>query len=114
MKKVLLMAMLLSSVTSLAMDISKSQDGPSETATEKKKSGGSSASLYSDVECDMSDFTCSKIIRDIARQEAIAYLLIDSKQVSSVLQQVMDSYRKADPSLLELSDEDLIYFLASE
>lgn len=114
MKRTFVLMALLLSVQANAFDMSKEVVGQPKVE-EKKSSGGSSASLYSDVECDMSDYTCSKIIIDLGRQEALAYIMAnDGSEASAVLKQAIQVYRNANLETADLSDDEVIYLLATE
>lgn len=121
MKKTLVLMALLMSAQAFAFEASsKKEDGlqpPAQQEEEKKKTGlsSSSESLYTDVECDMSDYTCYKIIMDLGRQEAIAHVMAGGNaEKSTVLVQAIDVYKKLVPEAQNLTDEEVIYLLATE
>lgn len=106
MKKTLLLMTLIMSVQANAVE------------EEKKNNIGissSSGSLYSDVECDMTDYTCNKIIMDLGRQEAIAQIVEGrGSEGSAVLKQAIQVYKKLNPQAKALSDDEIIYLLVTE
>lgn len=119
MKKTLVLMALFMSAQAFAFDVSTEKDygmSPIQEEQEKKKTGlSSSESLYSDVECDMSDYTCYKVIMDLGRQEAIAHVMAGGNgEKSTVLAQAIDVYRNLVPLAQNLTDEEIIYLLATE
>lgn len=119
MKKSLILIAILMSSQTFAFESSNNKDKDTQaTVTEEKKSKGissSSGSLYTEVECDMSDYTCYRIILDLGRQEAIAHI-IDGGDVghrTTLLNQAIEAYRKVNPAAEVMSDEEVIYLLAT-
>lgn len=114
---IVLLAMVLS-VQSYAFESTSSKDKDLQaTVAEKEKKfdiSSSSASLYTDVECDMSDYTCSKIIMDLGRQEALAQIVSGNfLDRSEILNQAIKAFRMQNPDSQAISDEDVIYLLAT-
>ncbi|WII73375.1 hypothetical protein QJS83_05760 [Bdellovibrio sp. 22V] len=120
MKRTLLIMSLLMSVQAFAFEASskKNDDLAPKVEEEKKKDKGissSSGSLYTDVECDMTDYTCYKIIMDLGRQEAIAHIVAGNPaERSTVLTQAIQVYKTVNAEAQNLTDEEIIYLLATE
>lgn len=112
-RTLLLIAALFVTAQAGAFESSNKEDAQQPKVEEKKKNI-SSESLYSDVECDMSDYTCYKVIIDLGRQEALAHILSDGRtEVSTVLKQAIQVYKNLRTEAATLSDEQIIYLLAT-
>ena len=118
MKRTLLVLSLLMSVQAMAFDSMSSGDKNTAPKQEKKKDGVSSESLYSEVECDMTDFNCYKPILDLGRQEAILVIaedrLDDKYMRSTVLNEAIEVYRAVNEEAHYLDDSQIILLLAAE
>lgn len=78
-------------------------------------SSASTMGRYTDVECDMTDLTCHKLILDLGRQEAIVFLMNDGQGDLSVeLKKAIELVRTINGGAEHLSDEQIISLLASQ
>ncbi len=77
-------------------------------------SSASSMGSYTDVECDMTDLTCYKLILEMGRQDAIIFLMNGGQsQVTVELKKAIEVFRKMNGGAEFLTDEEIIALLAS-
>lgn len=73
----------------------------------------SSASLFSDVECDMADYTCTKYVLDLGQQEALMHVSNPGQPVSEILKQAIGIYKAQNSEAAGLQDEQIILLLGA-
>lgn len=118
-KMMILLALLISAQAHAFSSNSESQETSQVMANEAEKKdkglSSSSGSLYTEVECDMTDYTCYRIIMDLGKQEAMLHLVNGGNEVkSSTLAQAITAYKEQNAEASILSDEDIIFILATQ
>lgn len=73
----------------------------------------SSSSLFQDVECDMADYTCAKLVLDLGQQEALMHIGNPEQPLSEILVQAISIYKSKDATASNLSDDQIINLLAA-
>ncbi|MGZ3774741.1 MAG: hypothetical protein ACXVCY_04685 [Pseudobdellovibrionaceae bacterium] len=82
--------------------------------TNKNKGiSSSSGSLFKDVECDMNDYTCQKLILDLGQQEALVQLANPNESLSEILVQAIALYKSKVKTAANLTDDEVIQLLAA-
>lgn len=77
-------------------------------------SSASTLGRYTDVECDMSDLTCQKLILELGRQDAIIFLMNgDQGDVTESLKKSIELFRKANGGAEYLTDLEIISLIAT-
>lgn len=84
------------------------------SANASAMSSASSMGNYTDVECDMTDLTCYKLIMEMGRQDAIIFLMHGGQsQMTVELKKAIEVFRQMHGGAEFLTDNEIISLLAS-
>lgn len=112
MKKVILFMVLLG-VASQGFGFESDANGVQPEVNKDKGISSSSGSLFSDVECDMTDYTCAKLVLDLGQQEALQHLSSSNQEVSALLSKAVGVYKHYHAEAASLDDAQVISLLAA-
>lgn len=113
MKKIILCVFFLG-LSSQGFAFESDPNAVQPTVNKDKGISSSSGSLFADVECDMSDYTCSKLVLDLGQQEAYLRAGSPGQPVSEILKQAIEIYKLQNSEVAGLDDEQIILLLAAQ